>query len=258
MKVEKVFIATPTAGGVVATAFTSTLVAITITLKKQGINYCYCTIDSSDIVTARNYLANSFIRDKSCSHILFVDSDMAVPQETLSAMLASGKDFVGTIYPERQLSLERYGTFLKKGYEHEEALASALKYNVRHLSKDVEIVGNLCKVRGLGFGFVLIARSIFDNLIAQNGVLSMESSVLKKFNLTGNVFDFFSELPVVSGERLSEDYSFCERVIRSKAGEIWAVVAEKVGHVGKFTYGSPYIVRLKVEQAEPRKATAAE
>jgi hypothetical protein len=248
MNFEKVFIATPTAGGIVAAAFANTLVGITLALGNRNIKYSYCTIDSSDIVTARNYLANSFIRDETSSHILFIDSDMAVPQETLATMISSEKDFIGTVYPQRNIDLQKYGSFLLKGYSHEAALASALHYNVRHFRKDITVENGLCRVRGMGFGFVLIARTVFEKLINQNVVLKLRSSILKKVNLDGETYDFFAELPLESGERLSEDYSFCERVNRAQAAEIWAVIGKPVGHVGKYTYGVPYIEKLRADE----------
>ena len=60
----------------------------------------------------------------------------------------------------------------------------------------------------------------------------------------GPFYDFFSEITLEDRTRLSEDYSFCKRW-RSLAGnEIWAVVDERIGHVGAMVYGAPYLNRL--------------
>jgi hypothetical protein len=57
-----------------------------------------------------------------------------------------------------------------------------------------------------------------------------------KDGFEGPFYDFFSEMNLEDGTRLSEDYSFCERW-RSLAGnEIWAAVDEPIGHVGDMIY----------------------
>lgn len=257
MKIEKAFIATPTAGGIVTTSYAATLVAVTIALKQRNINYRFRTLDGSDVVFARNYLANTFLQDATCTHILFIDSDMAISRQVLALMLDSGKAFIGAVYPERRLDLEVYSSFLLKGYTHQEALSLALKYNVKHLGNQVPIENGLCRVRHFGFGCVLIARSVFEELVAHKRVERLVSPMMQKVDLTGDAYDFFSPVSMENGGLLSEDYSFCERVNRLAASEIWAVVGETVGHVGQFTYGAPYIDRLKARQRTAGNPPAA-
>jgi hypothetical protein len=244
MPLKKVFIGSPTVGGIVTTAYAGTLLAITMVLNKQGDAYRYVNFDGSDIVMARNYLANAFLQDTSASHIMFIDSDMAVPQETLSAVFESGKEFIGVVYPERQLDLEKYGSYLMKGQTHRAALALSLIFNVRHFSESVTVQNGLCRVSGLGFGCVLIARSVFETIVATNGVEKLVSAKLRRAGLTGDAYDFFGEIALESGDHLSEDYSFCERVNRTAACDIWAYIGGTVGHVGQFTYGGSYLDSL--------------
>ena len=93
MQLKKVFIASPTVSGIVTTAYAGTLMAVTMGLQKRNVTYRYTNFDGSDIVMARNYLANAFLQDETASHILYVDSDMAVPQDTLSVLFDSDKEF---------------------------------------------------------------------------------------------------------------------------------------------------------------------
>lgn len=247
MTLKKVFIASPTVGGIVTTAYAGTLLSITMVLNKRGVSYRYVNFDGSDIVMARNYLANAFLQDAAASHILFVDSDMAVPQETLSVLFDCGKEFIGVVYPERKLDLERYGSFLMKGQTHRAALALSLIFNVRHFSNQVTVENGLCRVSGLGFGCVLIARSVFENIVAKKGADKMVSTKLRLAGLKGDMHDFFGEIALKNGDSLSEDYSFCERVNRTSACDIWAYVGGAVGHVGQFTYGASYLESLDAQ-----------
>ena len=57
-----VLIATPTAGQLVTTAYTATLVNATKALHEAGLDYHHSTFDGADIVMARNYLANEALR----------------------------------------------------------------------------------------------------------------------------------------------------------------------------------------------------
>lgn len=258
MQLKKVFIASPTVSGIVTTAYAGTLMAITMGLQKRNVTYRYTNFDGSDIVMARNYLANAFLQDETASHILYVDSDMAVPQDTLSVLFDSDKEFIGAVYPERQLDLEKYGSYLGKGQTHRAALALSLIFNVRHFANEVQIVNGLCRVSGLGFGCVLIAKSVFEKIIAENGADRLVSGKLRLSGLKGAVYDFFAEIALENGDHLSEDYSFCERVKRISACDIWAYVGGTVGHVGQFTYGGSYLESLdarlrSAEKPEPKK-----
>jgi len=251
MTMKKVFIATPTVSGIVTTAYASTLVSITMELRNRNVSYGYLNFDGSDIVMARNYLANAFLQDVAASHILFVDSDMAVPRETLSVLFDSGKEFVGTVYPERKLDLEKYGYYLMKGHPHRAALALSLAYNIRHIANEVTVENGFCRVRGLGFGCVLIAKSVFEKIIARKVADILVSPKLRSAGLKGDAYDFFAEIALENGDCLSEDYSFCDLVGRASACEIWAYVGGMVGHVGQFIYGAPYL-----EQLDARARTA--
>ena len=62
--------------------------------------------------------------------------------------------------------------------------------------------------------------------------------------LEGPFYEFFSEITLEDGRRLSEDYSFCKRWRSMPGKEIWAIVDEPVGHVGDMVYSAPYLKRL--------------
>lgn len=67
---------------------------------------------SCDVVGNRNWLVNDAIA-KGCSHVLFVDSDMAFSSDTLKRLLAHEKDIVGTAPNHRRFPLETTVRFSK-------------------------------------------------------------------------------------------------------------------------------------------------
>jgi hypothetical protein len=62
--------------------------------------------------------------------------------------------------------------------------------------------------------------------------------------LSGPLYGFFDQMGSVDGP-LSEDLAFCERWTSLCGGDVWALVDEKIGHIGQMEFSLPYIERLK-------------
>lgn len=60
---------------------------------------------SADIVSARTWLVNEAIKNGG-THILFVDSDMLFPEQTIKQLLSHGKQIVGVQYNRREFPLK--------------------------------------------------------------------------------------------------------------------------------------------------------
>src|SRR3954469_11209983 len=73
-----VLIATPTAGGVVKALYATTLVKTIVAVKEAGWGVDFLTVDSSYISKARNYFAHFLLRQPHFTHLVMIDSDMAV------------------------------------------------------------------------------------------------------------------------------------------------------------------------------------
>jgi hypothetical protein len=74
--------------------------------------------------------------------------------------------------------------------------------------------------------------------------------IVEKTGLVGPFYDFFGEITLDDGDRLSEDYSFCRRWLSVAGNEIWALIDEPIGHVGDMVYGAPYVNRLRQRKTE--------
>jgi len=73
-----VLIATPTAGGVVKAFYATTLVKTIIAVKEAGWGVDFITVDGSYISKSRNYFAHLLLRQPHFTHLVMIDSDMAV------------------------------------------------------------------------------------------------------------------------------------------------------------------------------------
>ena len=88
-------------------------------------------------------------------------------------------------------------------------------------------------------------------LRAGDKILKVDGVEVGEFETgVGSIADrvLFSEgdsIKLDNGDWLSEDYAFCNRVRALGDVPLLAYVGAGVGHVGHFTYGGPYVERLK-------------
>lgn len=245
----KVFIATPSMGGIVTTAYARTLMATTMALSEIGAEWRYQNIDSADLVTARNLIANAFLRDEECTHLLFIDSDMAVEVETALRILTSKRAFVGAIYPERQVNIDVLAQANAAGQPKELALAKSLKFNVKLHAGTLTVKDDFIPVAGIGFGYVLTEKGVFSRLVGGGHVRTVRSARMAQLGVAGEAYDFFGKMPQENEIPLSDDYSFCKRVAALGDVTMWGWTGAGVHHVGPHHYGAPFIDRLKADYA---------
>ncbi len=76
-----------------------------VLIKSAGKVTTFSMRQGGDIVSARTWLVREALKHKA-THILFVDSDMEFPPDTLEKLLSHDKDIVGVEYYKRKLPLE--------------------------------------------------------------------------------------------------------------------------------------------------------
>lgn len=243
-----VLIATPTAGQLVTSAYTATLINATKALHSAGLDYHHATFDGADIIMARNYLANVALSNPAAGWVLWIDSDMAIPLRVFERLLAYNRPMVGAVYSERSLDLERYVELRNDGFPDDQARALATAFNVRFSGGQMTVTNGFSAVDGFGFGCVLTRRDLLERLAAANIAREVPSGKLTRMGFGPTMRDFFSELRHDDGSYLSEDYSFCARV-RELGESVWALVDERLGHVGNFEYGGTLLAQLQGKQA---------
>jgi hypothetical protein len=243
-------IATPTAGGVVKALYATTLIKVVKAIKEAGWELDFVTVDGSYISRARNYFAHVLLSQANFSHLVMIDSDMAVEGHVISRLIAADKPVVAAAYSQRRMDM---GSFALASRKPELALseltALALEYNLQpELEKGtrkVKVVDGMCRVNYVALGCSVIRRDAFECLIRAGAVRPRPDRFLERSGFQGPFLDFFGELTLDDGDILSEDYSFCKRW-RSVAGnQIWALIDESIGHVGEMVYGAPYVNRLR-------------
>jgi hypothetical protein len=171
---------------------------------------------SSHIGKAREHLLWAGLKQMpQATHILFVDDDMGWEPSLVTRLLAADHEFtaVSGVKKTDQLSL------CYNAFPDPQVLHPRTKF---------------MKVRHIGFAFVMLKRSVIDKLV--------EAYPELEYNTDGHGREFalFSDLMWRRAgkdlpERLSEDFSFCQRW-QAIGGEIWMDPYAKLVHAGRKEY----------------------
>jgi hypothetical protein len=226
----KIFIATPTAGGVVKTPYAVSVAGLVADLERRGIETAIGVEDGADIETQRDRLVHEFLRTPA-THLLFVDSDMTFARGLAFTLLQFDKPIVGTAYTARRLDFERVASGIGLGLSFDTAVARAYDFNVK-TDAPVDSGAELVSVAGFGFGFVLIRRDCFD-------IMQRRCKLVRYRNpfIDAEVLGFFRRIPIDGQIPLSEDYSFCRRWAVECREPLWLYTRAHIRHVGEFRYG---------------------
>ena len=244
----KVLLATPTTQGTVTTAYAHSLVAATQALTEAKAAYKLMIVDGADVVLARTIMAHAFLEDESLTHLLFIDSDMAVDIQVIRHFLSLGAPIVGAAYTERRLDLDAFARAMAETPDMDRARALSAAFTLRLTPGRKEVRKGVMEAEGFGFGCVLIARSVFTLMIERGVARPKTSAKLRASGLKGDIWNFFDPIERPDGDQLSEDYAFCARVRELGDVPLLAYVGPGIGHVGPFTYGAAFIERLKADR----------
>ena len=168
-------------------------------------NQALFTVNGTFIFDQREKLAEVAL-DQGCTHLLWIDSDMRFPKDTIERLLFRNKDIVGVNAVTRQFPVKPTAKYL---LIDEKEKTATWKQVVSKGKVGLE------KVSSVGFGVVMIRAEVFRK--------------------TPKPWFWFEQLP---GEKvLGEDVYFCIKA--ADAGFDTYVdhdLSNKIGHVGLHTY----------------------
>jgi len=149
-----------------------------------------------------------YANQENFNGILFVDSDMILPKDTLEKLMAYNKDIITGVYIKKDDNNEV--TIYKR---KEETVGQPVNnYSFRTITKEemTNIPSNIIEINACGFGCILVKMSVFKKL----------TKPYFDFNFTPGY------------DRISEDFYFCSKAEESKI-KIYAALNIQAGHIGR-------------------------
>lgn len=214
----KPYFAVPNFGGNLDAEFVQSWTLLVSTLVQSGCAFkANFRVHDSLISRGRNRLAHDFLKS-DCSHLFFIDADIAFEVTDVLRLIESGKAVCGSAYPKK---------------------AIGAGFNVNPLEEDIVAGRSVAEdgwleVAELATGFLCIERSALLELATASPELLLVSDM---DDAPGEpMFGFFNPfIEPVRRRYLSEDYAFCQRW-RGQGGSIHCYGPAVLRHVGRHTY----------------------
>ncbi len=215
---NKIFLATPAYDGKVHVQYAISLAETHTYLLQNGINLdIRINTSGSFLVAERNRLITAFL-ETDCTHMLFVDSDLGWPAQSVKVLLDYDEEFVCGVYPTKRENCFIFRPALKD----DKSLIISPK--------------NLVEMEYVPAGFMLIKRNVIEKLCER---FQDQHYIPKDPDQKPGYCLFNTE--VWEGEFWGEDYLFCRRV-RECGFKIWADAMIEFDHAGvKGMLGSDFL-----------------
>jgi hypothetical protein len=228
-----IFIATPAYGCLVNNAYLSSLIMLRSALSRSGVaSMVQLTGNESLVQRARNLMTAQFLKT-DCTHMLWLDADLAFGPDTVLSMLEFDRDVTAAIYCKKNVTWD-------KAYADPPASATepveqrGLDYNINLVDSAKLENGRYCEVLDAATGFMLIKRSVVEKMYAAYGCLQCINDVPGS-EIKDYVALYDCMIDPETRRYLSEDYAFCRRW-QLLGGSIHACLATPLSHIGSYTY----------------------
>ena len=226
----KLYLATPMYGGNCTAGYTSSVINLAKVLP-----YEHMFVTNESLITrARNSLAHMFLQS-DCTHLFFVDADVAFDHEAIPQMLDAGKDIIGGLYAKKSINWNAVRNAALQGAMPHQLSQCGSSYYVQG---DVQIGSPVpVEVKSVGTGLMLISRNVFEKMSPHVKESKFGSSVVGEIDSHTKVKQFFeTDIDDTTGEFLSEDYTFCQ-TWRKLGGTVWAAPWVRTIHIGTHHFG---------------------
>lgn len=231
----KVFIATPAYGGMTTVDYTTAVVKMVTQLREVAWNL-KLTAGESIVTVGRNNMVMEFLKS-DCTHLLFLDADLAFEVETIRSLLALDEDVALVPYPTKQYNEERMQQKAEQG-KRPAKLSDGLHFNL-HVQPDqmidaLENERRYVEVDAGPTGCMLIKRQVFTKMMRaypelEGSITGASGGVMYSYT---SWWRFFDTMMSETNEFIGEDFAFCKRW-RAIGGKIYADMKSTMWHVGR-------------------------
>jgi hypothetical protein len=233
VKTPSIFLATPMYGGMCSGEYTKAILALKQEIEKEGWGLSTAFIYNESLINrARNDLTKLFLESDS-THLLFIDADIYFNAKDVIRLVKEDRDIIGGLYPLKKIDwikirssvLNGDSNFHKNGFNY---VFTQKNNNDFFDNNEVQ------EVSGIGTGYMLIKREVFDIIDAETYT---NNSLMFKNSENKTTKNFFSlEIDEETNTLLSEDYYFCKSWIKT-GGKVYLAPYAVAKHIGMYEFG---------------------
>ena len=192
----------------------------------------------SSLVTQGRQLCVASFLNSQCTHLLFVDSDIAYSFKMFEKMLNYDKDICMVPYPIKSLDFQKIKKKIKNGSELDPMLLGN-QYTMSITDpKNIQMENGFIEVERGPAGFMLIKREAIEKLIKEYPEFTIKQHTLIDGKLVEreHMYNFFDTYWDPNEKTYTgEDFYFCK--LAKHAGiKMYALVDEYISHYGEFGY----------------------
>ena len=226
-------IATPTYNQQVMASYATCLVQLVMQAHLNGVLVQNIhTTSSALLAQSRNQLTHAFLQS-SCTHLLFIDSDMVFRADDVLRLLDEDKEVIAAICPRKLIDWQAAAEHARRHPQasaEEVQLASAIYAGYEPLQAGPFDTNAPLEVVSIGTGIMLIRREAFERIRCLPAHRTIQSGVDRGIEV-------FFDTDFVDGQFVSEDISFCKR-LRAAGGRIFGAPWFRIGHIGSHEFTS--------------------
>ena len=220
-------------GGMCSGEYTKAILALKQEVEKEGWGLSTAFIYNESLINrARNDLTKLFLESDS-THLLFIDADIYFNAKDVIRLVKEDRDIIGGLYPLKKIDwikirssvLNGDSNFHKNGFNY---VFTQKNNNDFFDNNEVQ------EVSGIGTGYMLIKREVFDIIDAETYT---NNSLMFKNSEDKTTKNFFSlEIDEETNTLLSEDYYFCKSWIKT-GGKVYLAPYAVAKHIGMYEFG---------------------
>jgi hypothetical protein len=209
-------------------------------LSQNGIGAMVSNMFNESLITrARNAMVSNFLKT-DCTHLLFIDADIAFRAQDVVHLLQADKDVICGIYPKKEINWLTVEGAVKNGVPHNELHkhTGSFVINLVDYAPTVTVpMHEPLEIWNGGTGMMAIKREVFEKLkdvvpVYKNDVVDLSGNT----PVGQDIHEFFATSIEEGTQRLlSEDYHFCQ-LWRQNGGKIYAAPWMDLGHVGSYVF----------------------
>ena len=246
---KSIFVATPMYGGMNYGLYMKSCLDLQALCMHYGIEVKFSFLFNESLITrARNYLVDEFLHRSTCTHLLFIDSDIYFDPNDIIALLALDKEVIGGPYPKKTIKWKSIKSAFEKHPDIDsgtlEKVAGDFVFNPVAGTAKFNVSDPL-EVMEIGTGLMLVNREVFIKMEEAYPMIRYKPDHVGQAHFDGSryihaffdtVIDYKESITGGGSDRyLSEDYMFCQ-MWRKIGGSIWLCPWMRTAHIGTYHF----------------------